>query len=87
MNVTVLVASTLKGAVDGRPQLDLGVPTGASVGDLVQTLFTLYPKLRGMIASETRPRRQALSLFVDARPGRTDLKEARLYVFAPPADR
>ena len=60
MNVTVLIPSTLRSAVDGKHKLDLGVPAGAGVGEVLQTLLTLYPKLRSAMASETRLRRQQL---------------------------
>ena len=60
MNVTVLIPPTLRAAVDGKHKLDLGVPAGAGVGEVLQTLLTLYPKLRGALASETRPGRIAL---------------------------
>ncbi len=64
MNVTVMVPPTLKGAVDGRGRLDLGVPPSADLGDLVESLFKLYPKLALHMASEKRPTRPTLNLFV-----------------------
>ena len=75
MNVTVLVPSTLRAAVDGKHKLDLGVPAGAGVGEVLQTLLTLYPKLRAAMANETKPRRQQRQLEPGARlaRGRADL--------------
>jgi hypothetical protein len=85
VNVTVLVPSTLRAAVDGKHKLDLGVPAGAGVGDVLQTLLTLYPKLRGAMASETRPRRQQLSVVFESRPPLRGAREGlRVWLFAPP---
>ncbi|HUM11308.1 MAG TPA: hypothetical protein VLT82_10205 [Myxococcaceae bacterium] len=84
MNVTVLVPSTLRSAVDGKQKLDLGVPAGAGVGEVLQTLLTLYPKLRSAMASETRPRRQQLTVVVEPRPLLRGSREGvRVWLFAP----
>ena len=86
MNVTVLVPSTLRSAVDGKHRLDLGVPAGAGVGEVLQTLLTLYPKLRGAMASETRPRRQQLTVVVEPRSARRGQRDGlRVWLFAPAA--
>jgi len=86
VNVTVLVPSTLRSAVDGKHKLDLGVPAGSGVGEVLQTLLTLYPKLRSAMASETRPRRQQLTVVVEPRSllrgGRDGV---RVWLFAAPA--
>jgi len=83
VNVTVLVPSTLRAAVDGKHKLDLGVPSGAGV---LQTLFTLYPKLRSAIASETRLRRQQLTVVFEPRSGLRGQRESvRVWLFAPAA--
>ena len=83
MNVTVLVPSTLRAAVEGKHKLDLGVPAGSGVGEVVQTLLTLYPKLRGAMASETRPRRQQLTVVVESRPQLRGARDAlRVWLFA-----
>ncbi|HTS82198.1 MAG TPA: hypothetical protein VMH40_16460 [Myxococcaceae bacterium] len=85
MNVTVLVPTTLRSAVDGKQKLDLGVPAGAGVGEVLQTLLTLYPKLRTAVASETRPRRQQLTVVVEPRSGRRGPRDGlRVWLFAPP---
>ena len=85
MNVTVLVPSTLRSAVDGKHKLDLGVPAGAGVGEVLQTLLTLYPKLRSALASETRPRRQQLTVVFEPRPALRGAREGvRVWLFAPP---
>jgi hypothetical protein len=85
VNVTVLVPSTLRAAVDGKHKLDLGVPAGAGVGEVLQTLLTLYPKLRAAMASETRPRRQQLTVVVEPRPPvRGGREGVRVWLFAAP---
>ncbi len=85
MNVTVLVPSTLRAAVDGKHRLDLGVPAGAGVGEVLQTLLTLYPKLRSALASDTRLRRQQLTVVVEPRSARRGQRDGvRVWLFAPP---
>ena len=85
MNVTVLVPPTLRSAVDGKHKLDLGVPAGAGVGEVLQTLLTLYPKLRTAMASETRLRRQQLTVVVEPRSARRGQRDAvRVWLFAAP---
>ncbi len=59
-----MVPPTLKGAVDGRGRLDLGVPPAAELGDVLESLFRLYPKLAAHIASDKRSARAGLNLFV-----------------------
>jgi hypothetical protein len=84
VNVTVLVPATLRSAVDGKHKLDLGVPAGAGVGEVLQTLLTLYPKLRAAMASETRPRRQQLTVVVEPRSSLRGAREGvRVWLFAP----
>jgi hypothetical protein len=85
VNVTVLIPSTLRAAVDGKHKLDLGVPAGAGVGEVLQTLLTLYPKLRGAMASDTRPRRQQLTVVFESRPPLRGARESlRVWLFAAP---
>jgi molybdopterin converting factor small subunit len=85
VNVTVLVPSTLRAAVDGKHKLDLGVPAGSGVGEVLQTLLTLYPKLRSAMANETRPRRQQLTVVVEPRPAVRGAREGvRVWLFAAP---
>jgi hypothetical protein len=86
VNVTVLVPATLRAAVDGKHKLDLGVPAGAGVGEVLQTLLTLYPKLRAALASDTRLRRQQLTVVVEPRPARRGNRDGvRVWLFAPPS--
>ncbi|HYX91486.1 MAG TPA: hypothetical protein VE782_07990 [Myxococcaceae bacterium] len=56
MNVTVHIPTPLRNAVEGRRKLNLGLPPSADLGDLVQALLTLYPKLRAHVAQERQPR-------------------------------
>ena len=62
MNVTVVVPNAMKGIFEGRRRLELGVPSHADVGDVLQTLLTLYPKLLQYLPDETRPQRQHLNV-------------------------
>lgn len=70
MNVLVIIPRTLKHLVDGRRQVELGVPSTADVGDILQSLFALYPKLKMAMASERRLVRQQMSLWLDERASR-----------------
>lgn len=84
MNVTVLVPNSLKSAVDGKRRVELGVPAGAGVGEVLQTLLALYPKLARRVATERQHGRQGLTLFFEeagTRHGRR--QHARVWLFAP----
>ena len=84
MNVTVLVPSTLRAAVDGKHKLELGVPAGAGVGEVLQTLLTLYPKLARVVASERAQGRPGLTAFFEESATRHGHREhARVFLFAP----
>ncbi len=89
MNVTVLIPISLRLAVDGRKKLELGVPASADLGDVLHTLFTLYPKLALHVPDEKRPVRQHLNVFLsestsrDLAKGKGGLREGQiLYLFA-----
>ncbi len=58
MNITVVVPRTLQAACEGRSKIELGVPPASTIGDVVQTLMSLYPGLRAFVANEKRPMRQ-----------------------------
>ncbi|MFZ5472072.1 MAG: hypothetical protein ACOZIN_21795 [Myxococcota bacterium] len=64
MNVTVMVADALRPAVEGRPKLELGVPSGAELGEVLQTLFELYPKLAQHMPSEKTAARAHLAVYL-----------------------
>ena len=50
--------------MDGRRKVELGVPATADVGDVVQSLLSLYPKLRNHLSSDGRSVRNGLQVFV-----------------------
>ncbi|MFN0064519.1 MAG: hypothetical protein ACKVPX_18605 [Myxococcaceae bacterium] len=52
--MTLMVSRTLRLAVDGRDSIELGVPRAATVGDVLETLLNLYPKLGRFLASEKK---------------------------------
>ena len=93
MNVVVMVPKALKAAVEGRVKLSLGLPPNADVGDLLDTLFTLYPKLKLHVASENGAKAQHLSLYLSGEGAkdiswRSRLREGQtLYLSAPQAKR
>lgn len=70
MNVTVVVPKTLRGLLDGRRQVELGVPHTADIGDVLQTLLSLYPKLKTAMASDRRIGPQQLLVFMGERGSR-----------------
>ena len=76
MNVTIRIPPSLRTAVDGREVLNLGLPPTADVGDLVDTLLSLYPKLRAFMAGETKKDQTAISLFL-SEPALKDLASRR----------
>ncbi|MGO9830145.1 MAG: MoaD/ThiS family protein [Myxococcaceae bacterium] len=87
MNVTVLVPSSLRAALDGKRRVELGVPAGSGVGEVLQTLLTLYPKLARVLASERQHGKQGLTLFYEEAGTRKGRREhARVWLFAPGAE-
>jgi hypothetical protein len=78
VNVTLLASRNLVPALEGRDRIELGVPQSATLVDVLETLFTLYPKLGRFLASERRPLRSALQLMVDERSGQALLSGGRL---------
>ena len=68
----------LRNAVEGRRKLNLGLPPSADLGDLVQALLTLYPKLRAHVAHERQERpggqqKMQMNVISDARMRRVYL--------------
>jgi hypothetical protein len=94
VNVTVMVPRVLRAAFEGRIKVNLGLPATADVGDLLEALFKLYPKLKQHVASDHQGNQgQHLSLY-SSEAGSTDiswlarLKEGQtLYLSVPPARR
>ncbi|PZR11501.1 MAG: hypothetical protein DI536_17915 [Archangium gephyra] len=58
MNITVIIPRALQAACEGRAKIELGVPSGSDLGEIITTLMTLYPGLKAFVASEKRPLRQ-----------------------------
>lgn len=85
MNVTVHVAGALQGALDGRRKVELGMPSGAELPDVLQTLISLYPKLRVLIPHESKARALQLNVMYEpaneAMPLRM-IEGQRLYLVA-----
>jgi hypothetical protein len=52
LDITVVVAPSLRGAFEGRLVLTLGVPATASMGDVVETLLRLYPRTQSLLAGD-----------------------------------
>jgi hypothetical protein len=87
VNVTVLIPSSLKSALDGKRRVELGVPAGSGVGEVLQTLLTLYPKLARVVATERQHGRQGLTVFFEEAATREGRREhARVWLFAPAAE-
>jgi len=87
VNVTVLVPSSLRATLGGKRRVELGVPAGSGVGEVLQTLLTLYPKLSRALASERQHGRQGLTLFYEEAGTRRGRHEhARVWLFAPSAE-
>lgn len=70
MNVTVHVASALVPAFEGRRQVSLGLPPSADVGDLVQALLALYPRLGQHLIDDRRETPVQVRLLADIPEGR-----------------
>ncbi len=78
MNVTVHIPGPLRPAFDGRRRVDLAVPPEAQLGDLLQTLFALYPKAFHLMPHEGSHTRIQLGLMTD--PGELRLREGQALV-------
>ena len=76
LNVTVAIPPTLRGAMEGRKQVQLGVPPGADVGDVLGTLLKLYPKLAHHVASDRKVVASTLNLLLPEQ-GARDLASRR----------
>lgn len=68
MNVTVMVPKSLRPSVEGKVKVNLGLPPSANVGDLLEALFTLYPKLKQHVASDKNAKANHLTLFAADSP-------------------
>jgi hypothetical protein len=52
MNVTVHVPKHFQSACEHRSRLELGFPPAATVGDILDTVFSLYPGLKRFVAND-----------------------------------
>lgn len=96
-DVQVVVAPALRPAFEGRREIRLGVPSAASVGDVLETLLRLYPKTRLLLAGDRRLSGRYLHVALDehasyelAQGGGGLSAGQRLYLFAlsrPPPGR
>jgi hypothetical protein len=91
LDVTVVVPAALRAAFGGRSEVQLGVPAGASVGDVLETLLILYPRLYGLLPSDGDGHRPDVHLLLsehasqELAQGRGGLAGGqRLFLFAGP---
>jgi hypothetical protein len=83
MNVTVVIPPSLGMFVGGRRAVELGVPVTADLGDVLQSLFLLYPRLHALQADERFALRKQLQLvmddttFTELAKGRSGLREGK----------
>jgi hypothetical protein len=90
LEVTVVVAPALRGAFDSRRELSLGLPSHAGVGDVLESLFKLYPRARQYVMGERGGTGLYLHVAMDERAGEALARGGggglspglRLYVFA-----
>jgi hypothetical protein len=86
MNVTVYVPKHFQSACEHRSRLELGFPPAATVGDVLDTVFSLYPGLKRFMASDRVDRTSHLTAAyssVSHRDRATLPQEsATLYLFA-----
>jgi hypothetical protein len=87
--VTVVVAPALRGAFEGRREVNLGLPADAGVGDVLESLFQLYPRAWQYMLSERRSVNLSLHIALDerasevlARGGGGLSADLKLYFFA-----
>jgi hypothetical protein len=52
LDITVVVAPSLRAAFDGRLSVTLGVPATANMGDVVESLLRLYPRTQTLLAGD-----------------------------------
>jgi hypothetical protein len=89
-----MVPRVLRAAFDGRIKINLGLPATADVGDLLETLFQLYPKVKQHVASDHLGNQgQHLNVYLSEAGSkdiswRARLREGQtLYLSVPPARR
>lgn len=90
LDISVVVSPVLRMVFEGRREISLGVPAAAGVGDVLETLLTLYPQARHLLlAGDGRQGGRYLHMALDehssqelARGGGGLSAGRRLYLFA-----
>jgi hypothetical protein len=82
VNVTVHIPVPLCDAFEGRRKLELGVPPQAYLGDVLQTLFSLYPGVWHLLAHEGPAARLQLGLLTEPRAELRMREGQRLFLTA-----
>jgi hypothetical protein len=52
LDITVVVAPSLRAAFEGRLVVTLGVPATANMGDVLESLLRLYPRTQALLAGD-----------------------------------
>ncbi|HLM44836.1 MAG TPA: hypothetical protein VK458_13265 [Myxococcaceae bacterium] len=52
LDITVVVAPSLRAAFEGRLVVTLGVPASANMGDVLESLLRLYPRTQALLAGD-----------------------------------
>jgi hypothetical protein len=52
LDITVVVAPSLRAAFEGRLIVTLGVPASATMGDVLESLLRLYPRTQSLLAGD-----------------------------------
>ncbi len=52
LDITVVVAPSLRAAFDGRLTVTLGVPATSNMGDVLESLLRLYPRTQALLAGD-----------------------------------
>jgi sulfur-carrier protein len=66
-DVTVVLAPALRGAFEGRREVNLGLPASAGVGEVLESLFQLYPRAWQYLLGEGRGTGLYLHIALDER--------------------
>jgi hypothetical protein len=78
MNIVVVIAPLLIASVDGRGRLELGVPPTSDVGDILDTLLRLYPKLINHMATDRKGGYAGMNVYWSQLPMLDAVKKSRL---------
>ena len=64
-DVNVVVAPALRAAFEGRKEINLGVPASSGVGEVLESLFKLYPRARALLVNDRRATGRYMHVAVD----------------------